>query len=236
MTMATLMIPVLPCSSLPETLTFYKLLGFDVTHEQTRPNVYAATRRGDVHLHFVGVGPGAAGTCLAILPEIEPLHREFSDRLRQAYGKVPLAGQPRISRMKPGQSRFTVVDVTGNSVIFIRADAPDDYDEGGAATPRTSIGRALATAARLRDFRNDDAMAARVLDLALEKNPGASRVERARALATRAEIACAQGDTALAGTLRAALDQLELTPEERAEVRRELDALAAFDDAFLFKS
>lgn len=231
--MTTLMIPVLPCVSLPDTLAFYKALGFEVTHEQTRPNVYAATRRGDLHLHFAGVEKRrdqlGAGMCLAIVPEVESLHRDLSDCLRQAYGKLPLAGRPRISRMKKGQSRFTLVDVTGNSVIFIQASAGDDYDEADTAAPRTSIERALQTAARLRDFRNDDAHAARVLGIALAKNPNAARVERARALAARAEIALAAGDRARAVELRAELDALSLSAAERVAACRELDALEALE-------
>lgn len=231
--MTTLTIPVLPCASLPDTLRFYRLLGFEVTHEQTRPNVYAATRFLGAHLHFAGPdrsGSGAgAGTCLLILPEVQALHRTFSQRLREAYGKLPLSGSPRISRMRPGQSRFTLVDVSGNSLVFIEANARDDYDEGDAPAPRTSIERALRMAARLRDFKNDDAAAARVLEVALAKNPGAGRVERARALAARAEISLAVGDVERASALRAELEGLELSAAERVAARRELQALEAIE-------
>ncbi len=49
------MIPVLPCVSLPDTLAFYRLLGFEVTYEQTRPYVYGAVRRGGMNVHFMGI-------------------------------------------------------------------------------------------------------------------------------------------------------------------------------------
>lgn len=227
-------IPVLPCISLPETLQFYRSLGFEVTHEQTKPNVYAATRRGDVNLHFMGLkklNPEEAySTCLVLVPEVERLHQTFAEGLRQAYGKVPLSGRPRISRMKKGQSRFTVVDVAGNSVIFIQRDAPDDYDEG-ASEPVTDsgLGRALRAAARLRDFKNDDAAAAKVLDVALAKNGPAPPVERARALAARLELALVLGEQERARTLRAELQAVSLTEEERARIRRELDAVDALE-------
>ncbi len=52
---AVITIPVLPCISLPETVAFYGILGFEVTHQQTTPNVYAAMRRGEVNLHFMGI-------------------------------------------------------------------------------------------------------------------------------------------------------------------------------------
>lgn len=227
-------IPVLPCVSLPETLAFYRSLGFEVTHEQTRPNVYAATRRGEINLHFMGLkklNPAEAySTCLVIVPEVERLHQTFVDGLRQTYGKVPISGQPRISRMKKGQSRFTVVDVAGNSVIFIKKDAPDDYDEG-TTEPRSesALGRALRTAARLRDFKNDDAAAAKVLDVALARNTPAEPVERALALVARIELAVALDEQTRAQSLRAELQQVPLTDEERARLRPELDAVDAFE-------
>ena len=226
-----LTIPVLPCASLPETLAFYRALGFEVTHEQTRPNVYAATRRGDVNLHFMGIkglDPAKAySTCLVIVPEVEALHRTYADALRRTYGKLPVRGAPRITRMKPGQSRFTVVDVDGNSVIYIRRDAPDDYDEGDGPEPTSHLGKALRAAARLRDFRTDDDAAAKVLEAALRRPDAGTPFERARALAARAEIAVAHGDTARSDAARAEIAALPLSADERAAIDRELDAIAA---------
>lgn len=222
-------IPVLPCISLAETVTFYGALGYQVTHRQTSPNVYLATRRGDIHLHFMGMArldPDTAySTCLVIVPEVEALHATFAAALRGLYGKVPVAGRPRISRMKKGQSRFTVVDAAGNSVIYIRQDAPDEHDEARSAESGTRLGKALATAARLRDFRNDDAMAARVLTAALRHGDAGTPLERGRALAMRAEIAAAQDDPAEVAACRAAIAALTLTAAERAQVERELAAL-----------
>jgi hypothetical protein len=225
-------IPVLPCISLTETVAFYGALGYQVTHQQTSPNVYLATRRGDVHLHFMGMAkldPASAySTCLVIVPEVEALHATFAAALRGLLGRLPVSGRPRISRMKKGQSRFTVVDAAGNSVVYIRQDAPDDYDEGRRpAESRSRLGRALATAARLRDFRNDDAMAARVLATALRHDDAGTPLERGRALAMRAEIAAAQDDGAEVAACRAQIAGLALTVDERAQVDRELAAVDA---------
>jgi hypothetical protein len=227
--MGEMMIPVLPCISLSETLDFYRTLGFEVTYQQTTPYVYAALRRGELNLHFVGIkglDPAKAySTCLAMVPEIEHLHQTFADGLRQAYGKLPVSGHPRISRMKKGQSRFTVVDVAGNSVVFIRNDAPDDYDESVSEPVGNSrLGKALRMAARLRDFKNDDAGAAKVLDVALAKGDPTAPLDRARALAARAELAVALGDAARAQALRAELQGLPLTDEERERFQHELTA------------
>jgi hypothetical protein len=227
-------IPVLPCISMPETVAFYGALGYQVTHQQTSPNVYLATRRGDVHLHFMGMAkldPASAySTCLVIVPEVEVLHATFAAALRGLYGKLPVSGRPRISRMKKGQSRFTVVDAAGNSVIYIRQDAPDEYDEHDdgrrSEASRSRLGRAMRTAARLRDFRNDDAMAARVLAAALRHDEGTA-LERGHALAMCAEIAAAQGDGAEVAACRAQIAALTLTEAERAQVDRELPAVDA---------
>jgi hypothetical protein len=224
-------IPLLPCVSMPETLAFYRALGFEVTHEQTTPNVYAATRRGDVNLHFFGLKglkpTESYSTCLVILPEVEQLHETFAAALRQRYGKVPVSGVPRITRMKKGQSRFTVVDVAGNSVIFIRQDAPDDHDEGASDNQsQTRLGKALRAAARLRDFKNDDRAAARLLDAALRREEG-SPFERAQLLAARAEIAVAMDDTERAASARAEIAALPLEASERAAIAAQLEAIDA---------
>ncbi len=226
-------IPVLPCVSLPETLAFYENLGFEVTHQQKVPNVYGAIQRGDVHLHFMGIkglDPArAVSTCLVIVPEVESLHRHFAEALRKAYGKLPLSGLPRISRMRKGQSRFRVTDVDGNSVIFIKSDEDHGYgEEAPEGPPPSRLARALETARVLRDFKNDDATAAKMLDVALSrdaKDGGSPPLDRARALAARAELAVALGDEARAGELRAELAALELTAEQRAQLQPELDAL-----------
>ncbi|WP_437790405.1 hypothetical protein [Sorangium sp. So ce693] len=227
-------IPVLPCVSLPETLAFYGALGFEVTHQQKAPYVYAATQRGEVQLHFMGLKgldpTQAYSTCLVIVPEVERLHETFAEGLRRAYGKLPISGLPRISRMKKGQSRFRVVDVAGNSVIFIRRDAPNDDDEGAAGSRSGSrLGKALRAAARLRDFKNDDAAAAKVLDVALARKGADDPLERARALAARLELAVALGEQARARALRDEIDAAPLSGEERAQLQPQLDAVDALD-------
>ena len=224
-------IPALPCVTLEESLPFYGLLGFVVTYKQKNPNPYAVVARGDVQLHLFGIprlDPSAAySTCLIIVGEVEDLHRKFAAALSGAYGKVPIAGIPRITRMRKGQSRFTIVDPAGNSLIFIRRASSDategSYEDGPEATG-SKMALAIKTAARLRDFKTDDAMAAKVLDAALAKYPTAAPAERARALAARAEIAVALGDIALAHGLRTELRQIQLSESERLELREELDA------------
>jgi len=228
-------IPCLPCVSLEETFPFYELLGFQVTYRQKAPNVYGVIRRDDCELHFFGlkglVPQEAFSTCLVIVPEVEGLHERFADALRHSLGRVPVAGLPRLSRMKPGQTRFTVTDPAGNSVIFImRGDEDEAAAEEYKKPGQTRIQRAISMAKRLRDFKLDDAAAAKVLDTALAHDDLAA-VDRARALAMRLEIAIAMDDRQHAQALRAELAQLPLTVEERRLLNDELSAVDQDADA-----
>ncbi|WNG54697.1 hypothetical protein F0U59_07835 [Archangium gephyra] len=221
-------IPVLPCVSLDETLDFYGLLGFQRTYRQTAPNPYAVVEHDGAQLHFAGVKglkpTESYTTCLVIVPEVERLHQSFAEALRSVFGKLPISGLPRISRMRKGQSRFTVVDPAGNSVIFIRRDAPDDYDESQKPQSSSPLGKALRAAARLRDFKGDDLAAAKVLEVALARNEQGLPIERARALAARAELAVALGDETRARSAREELQRIPLSEAEQAQFREELEA------------
>ncbi|MGH3778749.1 MAG: glyoxalase [Pseudonocardiaceae bacterium] len=226
-------IPVLPCGVLGETLDFYRALGFEVTHQQTWPYVYGAVRRGGAQLHFYGgftrQDPTKAfSTCLVMVQEVEGPHRAFVDSLKQAFGKLPTAGFPRITRLRKGYSRFAVFDPAGNSIIFIARDAPEtSYDEE-PEQGRSRLAQALDTAVWLRDLKgHDDVKAARVLDVALARDDPATPIERVRALAARAELAVALGEVERARALRAELETIPLSDEERARFR---DELAAADD------
>jgi hypothetical protein len=113
--------------------------------------------------------------------------------------------------MRPGQTRFTLTDVAGNAVIFIKHG---DEDEAAAQAYKEEclppLQKALHLAARLRDFKNDDAAAATVLDLALARHPEAPAPDRGRALAARIELALALEDAAGAAGFAAQLQALGL--------------------------
>ena len=227
-------IPVFPCASPDETLEFYQTLGFEVTHRQVKPYVYLAVKRGGFDLHFTGGGTpdpeGNAGLCLVMVKEVEPYHRAFAEALKGKLGRVPTAGLPRITRLRKGQSRFTVVDPTGNSLIFIARDEPEyehpDKEEWAKLSP---MERALETAANFRDMRGMDASAAKTLDLALRRNPAAAPIERARVLAARVELAVAMGDAERAQSARTELEAIPLTDSERERYRDELQAVDAIE-------
>jgi hypothetical protein len=217
-------IPCLPCVSLIETLDFYGALGFEVTYQQKSPNPYAATKRGGLDLHFFGLKelkPEANySTCCLIVPEVQPLHEMFAAALRQKHGKLPIAGFPRITRFKAGQGRFTLTDPNGNSVIWIKRSA----HEGESHEKLTGMAKALAVVAQLRDSHCDDHKAAKALDVALERYTDAPPLDRARALAARAELAVALGETDRLQAVRAELQNVPLSDEDREKYRHELQA------------
>jgi catechol 2,3-dioxygenase-like lactoylglutathione lyase family enzyme len=219
-------IPLFPCASLDEALGFYRALGFDVTYEQTSPYVYGAVQRGGLDLHFIRPKgrsqTKAPGTCLVMVPEVGPTYQAFALALRAKYGKLPTAGNPRISRLRKGQCRFNLVDPAGNSLVFIGLDERFEYPDLEEWSRLPALVVALETAANLRDMQWDDAAAAKVLDVALGRNPDAPAVERARALAARAELAVALGEADRLAAVRDELQRVPLSKEDRGRLRDEL--------------
>ncbi|WP_437638658.1 hypothetical protein [Sorangium sp. So ce854] len=208
-----LTIPVLPCVSIGETLSFWEALGFTVTYRQDRPYQYGVVERGGHELHFgrvKGVDPANCHSgCLIMVTDAQRTHQAFSRSLRELLGRAPTSGLPRISRVRPGQTRFTVTDPSGNSVIFIQLGEDDGsaYDRADDPT-LTPLQRAVARALRLRDFKEDDAAAARALDAALERIDGERGASAAEALRLRAELARAMNEPARERACLARIDEL----------------------------
>ncbi|MFE3498852.1 glyoxalase [Kitasatospora sp. NPDC059160] len=214
-------VPVMPCVSVEETLEFYRALGFEVTFQQTRPYLYLALEWSGFALHFgtppknTDPGQEEVGGCLILVDDVAPYHAEFSRALRAAYGKVPAKGRPRITRFRPGASRFTMVDPSGNSVIFIQRDEPAGLEYGGSKE-LTGLARALDNARILSEFKNDDRAALRVLTTALRRHgPTAPPVDTARTLTTLIELATALDETESVDGWRQRLNALDLTDAER---------------------
>lgn len=229
-------IPALPCESMDDMLVFWQAIGFQVTYRQKAPNAYAVVRyEDDYELHFFGLkglAPEANfSTCLIIVPEVEELHALFLQRLRNHLGKTPSKGFPRISRMKPKQTRFTLTDVSGNSIIFIKHGKKDEevsqaYKQAG----QTPLQKSLNTAIRLRDFHNDDAAAAKVLDNALTRKQEGTQIELARVLAARIELAVVLDQHELARSFYLQFKKLELSENDRQLLSDDIIMLEKLND------
>jgi hypothetical protein len=214
-------IPMFQVKALDEILEFYEALGFQITYRQDRPYFYATVQRGGINIHFVK--GTAASYCLVNVLNVGEYHKAFADGMRAKYGKVPSKNHPRITRFKPGQTRFTVYDPAGNAIIFVNQDEPDpDYDAYDESL--SPLMQALENVKFLRDTYHDDKSAAQFLDKKLKQHADASAIDRARALAARAELAIAMDDIERAQAARDELKQIQLTDEERALYHEELQA------------
>src|SRR5262245_8335571 len=223
-------IPCLPCVSMAESLDFYRALGFAVTYQQKSPNEYAVVRSGACEIHLFGLKglkpENGYSVCCVVVSEVEPLHRAFSEALRQKYGKLPVAGFPWITRFKPGQTRFTLTDPSGNSIICVKRSA----HEGGSSREKlTGLAKAIDTAAKLRDESGDDVSAAKVLDVALDRYQDAPALDRARAVAARAELAVALGEADRLRSPREELQRIPITDADREKYGHEFAAAEALE-------
>ncbi|MFF0176706.1 VOC family protein [Micromonospora profundi] len=217
-------VPLLHCVSPEETLMFWRALGFDVTYEQTRPYVYLAFAWSGFQLHY-GSAPKdldptkeTTGGCLVMVDEVAPYHAAFTEAMRRTYGKVLVKGLPRMTRYRAGASRFTIFDPSGNSIVFIQRDEPQDLEYGGSKELQ-GLTRVLDNARILREFKMDDRAAYRALDSGMRRRAeDAPVVEQAKALAGLIELSVALGKTDRVPEWGARLRELTLTEPERTQV------------------
>ncbi|MFU8874329.1 glyoxalase [Micromonospora sp. SL4-19] len=217
-------VPLLPCVAPEETLAFWRALGFTVAYEQTKPYLYLAFQWSGFDLHYgraaSGVDPSQENTggCLVMVDAVAPYHAAFTEAMRRAYGKVLAKGLPRITRFRPGASRFTIMDPSGNSIIFIQRDEPTELEYGGSKKLQ-GLARVLDNARILREFKHDDQAAFRALNSGLRRHgDGALAVEQAVALAVLIELSTALEEPERVPEWGARLRQLVLTMDERSQV------------------
>ncbi|MET9797114.1 glyoxalase [Nocardiopsis alba] len=228
-------IPTLHTHDPEATLAFYETLGFTVVSRQLKPYVYLAFELSGFQVHFSagprGMDPTTemTGGCLVMVDHVAPYHEAFTEAMRAAHGKVLSRGLPRITRYRPGASRFTLVDPSGNSLIFIQRDEPEEVEYGGSAALE-GLAKALDQVRIYREFKTDDAAAYRRAKSALKRHgETAPALERATAHAMLVELATALDRADEAEEWRRALEPImaeELTEEERHAVREELERAA----------
>ena len=108
-------------------------------------------------------------SCLVIVDDTGQIWEEFAAGLREAYGKLPIKGFPRITRPRArknanGVSGFSLVDPAGNWLRFFR-------DGIGETSPAelSRLGEAVQNAVVLADSKGDVAQAAKVLRGAIKR-------------------------------------------------------------------
>jgi catechol 2,3-dioxygenase-like lactoylglutathione lyase family enzyme len=218
--------PLLPCRDIDEAIAFYQALGFVRTYRQVRPNPSAVVAREDLHIHLFGMDgfnpADSYGSVIVVVPDPDSLYHAFAAGLRAAYGKLPIAGIPRILRPRKryGTVRgFSVVDVGGN---WLRIYKAGDTEEQEAAEKSTGLAQIVLTAARLGDARGDEAIALKTLETGIARFSDAPAIDRVRAFLYRAELALRLNDRTLAQSSLAAAQALTLTGDEQAAIAEEL--------------
>jgi catechol 2,3-dioxygenase-like lactoylglutathione lyase family enzyme len=236
---AEITIPILPCRSINETLEFYVALGFEITYQQEKPNTYACVKRGGIDLHFFsmkGYDPAQSySTCFVLVPDLAELHLEFSNGLRGHYGKLPVAGIPRISKLNHSnydkQLRFNVIDPGGNWVRF--AQKGEQPAERNDTTPQkegqTKLSRAVHAADLLVEAEGNFELAAQMLDKALAHNESVPPLHCVQALILRASLAVSLTDPELARKLLAEVRGIALDENERNALSAELQTAAELE-------
>ena len=217
--------PLLPCRELDESISFYETLGFKKTYRQLRPNPYAVVALEDIQIHLFGMegfNPADSyGSVIVAVPDPDSLYRDFAAGLRKTYGKLPVAGIPRIlrPRKKYGTVRgFSVVDPGGN---WLRIYKLGESEEKDSAEKAEGLAQIIYVAARLGDAHGDEALALKTLENGLTRFADSPAIDLARAYLYRAELAVRTNDHKLAQSSLTAAQSLDLTDEEKAALTDE---------------
>lgn len=218
--------PILPCRELDESIAFYETLGFKKTYRQVRPNPYAVVAFEDIQIHLFGMDgfdpENSYGSVIIVVPNPDDLYRDFAARLREKYGKLPVAGLPRILRPRKKYGTvhgFSVVDPGGN---WLRISKLGDSEPEESAEEGGGLARILDVAARLGDAHGDEALALKTLENGLVRFPEAAPIERARAYLYRAQLAVRTHNHVLAQSSLNLVQSLELTADESVGIADEL--------------
>ena len=218
-------VPLLPCASIDDILTFYGVLGFSTTYRQRKPYACAGLQREDLHLQFfeiAGFDPEQSyGSCIVLTSEIAELHQAFAAGMRAAYGKVLVSGMPRMTRPRArknadGLGGFSVIDPGGNWIRVFQKPATMST-LAPAPAPAGRLAKALANAVVLADSKGDVGQAVRILDSALAR-PQADDdpVTHVEVLVYRAELAMTLHDRETATEMLARVEHVALNPDETA--------------------
>jgi catechol 2,3-dioxygenase-like lactoylglutathione lyase family enzyme len=217
--------PCLPCRELDDSIDFYESLGFRRTYRQVRPNPYAVVARMDLQIHLFGIDgfdPAESyGNAIVVVPDPDALYEAFAAGLRKRYGRLPIAGIPRIGRPKKryGTVRgFSVVDPGGN---WLRISKLGDREDDPSTPKQRSLDQIIEVAARLGDSHDDEPRALEVLIAGIRRHPDATPLQKARAHLYRAELEVRLGKAEAARRSLAAAADLQLSVGERAQLDKD---------------
>ena len=218
--------PALPCRHPDDSIPFYEALGFVRTYRQERPNPYAVVSREDFHVHLFGIEgfdpEQSYGTAIVVVPDPDQMYEDFAAGLRVLYGKLPVAGIPRITRPRKREGTvrgFSVIDPGGN---WLRISKIGDTEEQAKEEKTSGLARVINNASRQGDAHGDHVFALKLLDNGLAKFKEAPAIDRVRALLYKAELAVRGGDRVVATDSLAEALSFELAEEDTTAVASEI--------------
>ncbi|EOO20277.1 hypothetical protein [Bacillus cereus] len=118
-------IPIFDCLyEIDEHLEFYTALGFDITYYQKAPYRFASVKNEFTELSFFGDKnfdiEQKHGGCYIVVSNIDDVYNILKTNLKKYYGKIPMKGVPRISRLNTTveDRRCNITDPSGNTLII----------------------------------------------------------------------------------------------------------------------
>lgn len=217
--------PILPCRDIDESIAFYESIGFKKTYRQVHPNPYAVVALEEIQIHLFGMDgfnpADSYGSVIVAVPDPDSLYHDFAAALRKTYGKLLVAGIPRITRprKKYGTVRgFSLIDPGGN---WLRIYKLGETEEKDSAEKAEGLAQILYVAARLGDAHGDETLALKTLESGLTRFPDATAIDLAKAYLYRAELAVRTNNHKLARSSLTVAKSIELTDDENAMLRDE---------------
>lgn len=167
---------------------------------------------------------------IVLVPDTGALYDAFAAGLRARYGKLPVAGIPRITRPRRKQGTaagFAVVDPGGNWLRVSSSGSDSEAEDTDVKGSR--LDRVLLNAARQGDAHGDECRAISVLEAGLIRHADATAVDRVPLLVYLAELLVRIGNRERAMSTLDNLAALELSDIERSAVAAELATAAEIE-------
>jgi len=214
-TIESFAIPLLPSTSIKETLEFYQAIGSVITYQQKAPNNYIGLKIKGIEIHFYGLKqlkPEANfSTCYLIVDDIDVFYNICREGLKSLYGKIPVKGIPRINQIKDmptyGVRQFIIVDPSGNYIRIGQPIPKTDsvlFEENGKKPQSgTSLAKAYELADRLANGKEDWEAAIKVIDKVLSEDNEEKELDILfKLIILRMDIAFKMDDTEIAKQLK----------------------------------
>ncbi|GAK08804.1 hypothetical protein [Geomicrobium sp. JCM 19038] len=194
-----------------EHLEFYTALGFDIVYYQKAPYRYASVKMGGLtEIGFYGARNDREGInrggCYVDVPDVREVYEQLRANLKAYYGRIPVKGTPRISRLNKTAEdwRVNITDLNENTIIIGESLGDSttlmQREEARVKALQSKFEKLYASAYRFAYSKEDYFAARNTLEVAFNKyvNDGSDEyVVKARVLQAEVFDALNQRDRAI---------------------------------------